>query len=486
MKPQNFPTFAVWWMMRQGMRTPAMHYRMIRWLESHGGKRRAKLCLQAFRSAGKSTIVGLYCAWRLYENPDLRIIVLAADTPLAKKMVRNVKRIIERHPLTKHMRPATPDQWAGDQFTVNRATELRDPSMMARGITSNITGSRADLIICDDVEVPNTCDSTEKRSDLRERLAEIAFILTPDGAQIFVGTPHTYHSIYADKPRREMGEDAEFLQGFKRLSIPITDRKGQPAWFERYTDAMIADIKLQSGPNKFNSQMMLEPVNIADGRLNPDLLTPYTHDLDYAKEIGTLFLGDTKLVGASAWWDPAFASATGDRSVVAITFHDDAGNIYVHDVAYLVLPAYSNQDEATAQSIQVAALLKTYHIPALTIESNGLGKLLPNILRGVIAKRGGACKVIEHHSSRNKELRILDAFDAPLAAGKLHVHSRIFDTPFMTEMREWRPDSKRGFDDGLDAVAGAIAQTPMRLTRSTIKGRQSWMQPSGRQFEAEW
>ena len=73
---------------------------------------------------------------------------------------------------------------------------LRDPSMMAVGLMSNATGSRADVIICDDVEVPKNCDSFQKRQDLREKLLEYSFILVPSGMQIFIGTPHTFDTIY--------------------------------------------------------------------------------------------------------------------------------------------------------------------------------------------------------------------------------------------------------------------------------------------------
>jgi hypothetical protein len=45
-----------------------------------------------FRNAGKSTLVGIFCAWLLLNNPDLRILVLAAEHDLARKMARNVKR----------------------------------------------------------------------------------------------------------------------------------------------------------------------------------------------------------------------------------------------------------------------------------------------------------------------------------------------------------------------------------------------------------
>ncbi|MBR5575034.1 MAG: hypothetical protein IKV93_00635 [Alphaproteobacteria bacterium] len=55
---------------------------------------------------------------------------------------------------------------------------------------------RADLIICDDVEVPNTCNTPQKRENLRERLRELDFILSPTGTMIYIGTPHTLDSIY--------------------------------------------------------------------------------------------------------------------------------------------------------------------------------------------------------------------------------------------------------------------------------------------------
>jgi hypothetical protein len=99
--------------------------------------------------------------------------------------------------MTAGLKPARSDHWASDQFTVNRRAELRDPSMLAKGIAANITGLRADVVICDDVEVPNTCDTAPKRTDLRARLRELEYVVIPGGLQIFVGTPHTYYSIYA-------------------------------------------------------------------------------------------------------------------------------------------------------------------------------------------------------------------------------------------------------------------------------------------------
>ena len=268
----DFRIFLKMWNQHMSLRTPDIHLRMAQWLENAWQGGNTRLLLMAFRSAGKSTIVGLFCAWLLYRKPELRILILAADHTLASKMVRNVKRIIERHPLTQGMKPQNADQWAADRFTVKRMTTLRDPSMLAKGITTNITGTRADIVICDDVEVPNTCDTAGKREDLRDRLGEMEYVLTPGGTQLYVGTPHHYHTIYADAPRAEFGEEQAFLNGFKRLKIPVLDNANESIWPERYSKQDIARMKRATGPNKFASQMMLEPRNIAEGRLNPELI----------------------------------------------------------------------------------------------------------------------------------------------------------------------------------------------------------------------
>jgi len=469
MPPVRFDVFLAVWNECQGLETPKLHIGIARWLESSWTKGERELLLLAFRNSGKSTLVGLFSAWLLAQNPNLRILVLAADFALARKMVRNVKRVIERHPLTRGLKPGRADQWASGQFTVNRPLELRDPSMLAKGIGANVTGSRADVVICDDVEVPNTSDTTAKREDLRERLDEIDYVLVPGGLQLYVGTPHTYYSIYADTPRPEAGEEQPYLAGFKRLELPLLDENGDSRWSERFPAEKIDGIKRRSGPNKFRSQMLLEPVNIAEGRLDSDRLRPYDDGLAYAEGNGeaTLKIGARRLVSASCWWDPAFgAPDKGDASVIACVFTDDEGDCRLHAVRYLEHdPAITDTtDEATQLCRQVAGFVSDHYLPAVTLETNGLGRFLPGLLRREFTAAGLRCAVIEKASSRSKDLRILDAFDAVLAAGRLHAHRDVFKTPFVTEMLEWRP-GVRARDDGLDAVSGCLLSEPVRLPR---------------------
>jgi hypothetical protein len=481
---KSFKEFLVIWNSHQLLPSPEHHVRIAEWLtrEWHGGDRR--LLLMAFRNSGKSTVVGLFAAWLLKTDPSLRILVLAADLALAKKMVRTVKRIIERHPQTQHLRPDKADQWASDQFTINRPMELRDPSMLARGIGANLTGSRADVVICDDVEVPRTCDTAPKREDLRDRLGEIDYIMVPGGMQLYIGTPHSYYTIYADQPRPEVGETVPFLAEFKRLLIPVRDEAGLSAWPGRFPDEVIDRIRRATGPNKFESQMMLRPVSIAQGRLDPDKLRSYEAELDYREAGGmpVLTLEGRRLVSATCWWDPAYGAGApegapreggaGDGSVVAAVFSDAEGGFWLHRVRYLSVDPNDPDDEATQQCRQVAGFLRDFHLPAVSLEINGVGRFLPSILRRELGKAGVAASVLEKSSSVPKERRILEAFDAVLAAGALHAHRSVWDTAFVREMREWRPGGRhKGHDDGLDAVAGCLLAEPIRFGSSARPGR---------------
>ena len=81
----GFAEFVWIWNRRQAQATPRLHLRIARWLAVRWQAGERELLLLAFRSSGKSTLVGLFCAWLLSQNPDLRILVLAGDFALANK-----------------------------------------------------------------------------------------------------------------------------------------------------------------------------------------------------------------------------------------------------------------------------------------------------------------------------------------------------------------------------------------------------------------
>ena len=452
----------IWiWNQQAGQGTPPLHRRIARWLQARREAEENRLLLMAFRGCGKSSLVGLYCAWLLSRWPETRILVLAADHQLATKMVAAVRRIVQRHPLCAHLVPDAPEAWAVDRFTVNRQGALRDPSMLAAGLSANITGARAEVIICDDVEVAGNCDTPGKRAELRERLAETEFILTPGGTILYVGTPHCANSLYLAP-----GEGDVLLAGYRRLTIPLLDAAGRSAWPERFPAAAIAQLRDRVGPIHFGRQMLLRPVAGGAARLDPACLIRYNEELDYREAHGrpVLHLLGRRMVSGGGFWDPAYGRpGSGDGSVLAATFADAEGNHYLHRLAYLTHQPDAPEDPATQQCRQVAQIARELLLPVLRVETNGIGRFLPALLRREVSRAGAACAVVEQHSHHAKAQRILSALDPLLAARRLHAHERVFRTPFPVEMAEWKPDAAGTRDDALDALAGCLLAEPVRL-----------------------
>jgi hypothetical protein len=213
-------------------------------------------------------------------------------------------------------------------------------------------------------------------------------------------------------------------------------------------------------------------------RLDPARLVRYDATLDYreSNREAVLSIEGRRMVSATAWWDPAYgAPGAGDASVVAVVFVDAEGGYWLHAIRYLSHdPAQIEAtDEATQLCRQVAEFAAQMHLPAISLETNGLGRFLPALLRRELGAARVACAVVERFSHSNKEQRILDAFDPLLAAGALRAHASVWSTPFIEEMREWRP-ARRCRDDGLDAVSGCLLAEPVRLRRFAPEPRRDW------------
>ncbi|HBH27082.1 MAG TPA: hypothetical protein DDX54_06750, partial [Rhodospirillaceae bacterium] len=414
--PLPFPNFvSIWNGLLEQSPTPDVHLRMACFLDAQSRAPDPRLLLQAFRGAGKSTLAGLFAAWLLLRDPSTRILILAAEEGLATRMADAVRVVVERHILTAHLKPARAQPWASAKFTVARPPGLREPSVLARGLSANITGSRAEWVICDDVEVPSTCETPGARQTLRRRLTEIPFVLVPGGGQLYLGTPHTHETLYGD-----------FLEGFARLDIPALDAAGRSAWPERFPPEVLERIRTQAGPAAFAAQMMLQPGALVSGRLDADLLRPYAGEPVFAQDYGGVVLDGREVTGVSAFWDPAYGGAGGDRSAVAVVFRDAQGDLLLHEVRYLsFLPQEKETDcRAMEQCHEVARLCARYRLPAITVETNGMGKLLPGYLRRSLMRHKVRTRVREAVSTRPKSVRILEAWDAPLAAGALWAHAR--------------------------------------------------------------
>ena len=238
-----------------------------------------------------------------------------------------------------------------------------------------------------------------------------------------------------------------------------------------------AALRGRVGPLHFARQMLLQPIAAEAARLDPALLLRYPEEAEYREANGRaqLWLLGRRMLSGGGFWDPSFGRIDrGDGSVLAAIYTDGDGGHYLHRLAWITQRADAADDPATQQCRQVAGLARELHLPVLRVETNGLGRFLPALLKREMARAGAACAVVEHNSHRAKAERILSAFDPLLAARRLHVHESVFRTGFVREMAEWRPDARGARDDALDAVSGCILAECVRLPALPRATAPSW------------
>lgn len=232
-----------------------VQYDIAEYLQTSG----KRSIIQAFRGVGKSYITSAYVVWRLMLDPDLKIMVVSASKERADAFSMFTQRLIMEMPLLAHLIPDKDQLWSRIAFNVNGAMASHSPSVKSVGITGQLTGSRADLIIADDIEVPNNSQTQQMREKLTTLVTEFDAVLKPlDTSKIiYLGTPQTEESLY----------DALQDKGYITRIWP--SRYPRPDQVNRYgdriaptlMDELIANDKLEwqpTDPNRFDEEDLLE------------------------------------------------------------------------------------------------------------------------------------------------------------------------------------------------------------------------------------
>ena len=251
--------YLIWKFLKLPDPTP-LQYELAHYLQDTSQRRKL---IMAFRGMGKSYLTSAYVLWRLYRNCDENILVVSASKDRSDAFSRFTKMLVGEMPLLQHM---TPRQGHGfdsiERFTVGNAMVSQSPSVKSLGLYGQLTGSRASIIIADDVETPNNSESQTQRDKLVERTKEFSAILKPDddgdGSHnqiIYLGTPQTEDSIYNKLPHR----------GRHRL-IQKT--------FRRYTKAAERIIEQYPQYRKHKQTVALLQKGLdREGALPPDIMT---------------------------------------------------------------------------------------------------------------------------------------------------------------------------------------------------------------------
>ena len=244
-----------------------VQYDMADWLQS-GPRRRV---LMAFRGVGKSWITSAYVMHSLLLDPSRQFLVVSASKNRADEFTNFCKKLMNAVPIYQHLLPRDNQRDSAIAFDVAPAPPSHAPSVKSLGITGQLTGSRADEVILDDVEVANNSATATMRELLRERIKEVDAIIKPGGRVTFLGTPQTEESIYNTLMERGYEcriwpalypTEQEMSAYGGRLAPMVADKwsktaAGKPTDPDRFDEDDLQERALSYGRSGFSLQFML-------------------------------------------------------------------------------------------------------------------------------------------------------------------------------------------------------------------------------------
>ena len=409
----------------------------------HGPKR---LQIQAFRGVGKSWITGAFVLWTLFNNPEKKIMIISASKERADNMSIFLQKLIIETPWLVHLRPKSDDaRWSRISFDVN-CSPHQAPSVKSVGITGQLTGSRADLMILDDIEVPGNSMTEMMREKLLQLCTEAESILTPkqDSRIMYLGTPQTTFTIYrklAERNYRPFVWPARVprkLSNYEGLIAPQLQEdidSGAEAWdvtdADRFTNEDLLEREAAMGRSNFMLQFMLDtslsdaekfPLKFADLIITsvnptqaPDSVVWCSDPRNVLKDLPTVglpgdyFYSPMQLQGE---WGPYTEticsidpSGRGTDETAATYISQRNGFLYVHEMR-------SYRDGYSDNTLlDILRGCKKYNVTNLVIETNFGDGIVSELFRKHLQQTKQNIGIEEVRANVRKEERIIDALE---------------------------------------------------------------------------
>jgi len=420
--------------------------------------------IEAFRGVGKSYITAAYVVHQLLLNPELKFMVVSASKARADDFSTFTQRIIVELPICQHLVARDGQRWSKIAFDVAPAKASGSPSVKSVGVTGQLTGSRADIIIADDVEVPNNSMTHMMREKLYETVKEFDAVLKPDGKIIYLGTPQNEMSLYnvllsrgydmriwtARYPTLERAEKAYG----DRLAPLLYDslQKEQKALYglptdpKRFDDQDLLERELSYGRSGFALQFMLD-TSLSDSNKYPlklsDLII-YSCDKDTAPEkvvygimkpmldipnvglAGDKFYAPEDTIGRLDYQGSVLAidpSGRGSDETAYAVVKMLNGYLYVTDAGG-VAGGYS---ESTLQHL--TDLAKINKVNMVLIESNFGDGMFTELLKPYLLKTY-PCTLEEVRHSKQKENRIIDTLEPVMNQHRLVIDPKVIQKDY--------------------------------------------------------
>ena len=435
-----------------------------------------RLQIQAFRGVGKSWITGAFVLWTLFNDAEKKIMIISASKERADNMSIFLQKLIIETPWLKHLRPKSDDaRWSRISFDV-LCSPHQAPSVKSVGITGQLTGSRADLMILDDIEVPGNSMTELMREKLLQLCTEAESILTPedDSRIMYLGTPQTTFTVYrklAERAYRPFVWPARYpkdITSYEGLIAPQLQEdidngaeSGQPTDPDRFDNEDLLQRESAMGRSNFMLQFQLDttlsdsekfPLKMSDlvvtsvnNTTAPDNVIWCSDPQNIIKDAPTVglpgdyFYSPMQLQGE---WTPyqeticaVDPSGRGTDETAACYLSQKNGFLYLHEVrAYR--DGYSDKT-----LLDILKGCKKYNATTLVVETNFGDGIVSELFKKHLQQTKQAIYVDEVRANVRKEDRIIDSLEPVLNQHRLVVDRGVIDWDYSSN-KDCPPESR--------------------------------------------
>lgn len=425
--------------------------------------------IEAFRGVGKSWITSAYVIWRLRLNPNHKFLVVSASKERSDNFTTFCMRLINEIDILKCMIPGKDQRSSKLSFDVALAAPDHSPSVKSVGIFGQLTGTRADEIIADDIETPNNSITQGVRDRLSEAVKEFDAIIKPAGIITYLGTPQTEQSLYnllpsrgykiqvwtARYPSKKQIESYGARLAPRILEAIETDTilEGTPTDPRRFSHDDLTERELSYGRSGFALQFMLD-TSLSDADRYPlKLYDLIVMGLDKDEAPAKIIWGRSREnfihelqsvgLGGDGYYAPDYISTTSYLAYTGRLLVIDPSGRGKDETAYSVLyerDGYVFLQEAggliggysTAVLETLAEIALKHKVNFILIESNFGDGMFSQLLTPVMIAKGVKATLEEVRHNTQKEARIIDTLEPLISSHRLIVDRSVIEKDFIS------------------------------------------------------
>lgn len=453
-----------------------IHKRVFKWLQEEEEGLKQLLLLP--RGHLKSHCMAVWCAWWITKHPDTTILYLSATTSLAEQQLYDIKNMLTTPEYSRvwpemlHPDEGKREKWATGEIAVDhplRKTEgTRDWTVSAVGLTTNTTGRHTDIIIPDDVVVPDNAYTEEGRRKVAACMGQMNSILNAGGMIKACGTryhPQDYYNTIIETEVAVWDEATDTIVDYKKawgIFEEIVEIDGNFLWPRTYSPitnkpygfnrTVLEEIKAgyTGDPAQFFAQYYNDPNDSSTDRISRECFQYF--EPGHLKQVyGQWKYGPKeKPLNVYAAVDFAFSlSKNADYTAIVVVGLDSDGNYYVLDIDRFKTDKISTYFEHTVK------LYDKWGFKTIRAEVTTAQVMIVNDLKDYIKREGLMLKILEHRPTRHqgtKEERMAAVLDHRYEQKAVY-HFNGGYTSFLEEELVLRNPPH---DDIKDALASAI------------------------------